>query len=51
MEIDDLKMLSITCVYPRKELGTDVDDTTLSDQGLAPTGVVLVHNKLVSRTM
>lgn len=51
MAVNDVKSLSITCVYPRKELGSDVDDTTLSDQGLAPSGVVLVHNKLVSRTI
>lgn len=50
MEVDDVQSLSITCVYPRKELGSDIDDTTLSDQGLAPSGVVLVQNRLVSKT-
>ena len=42
------QQISITCVYPRKELGFDLDDTNLDQHGLVPSGVILARSKTVS---
>ena len=34
--------MTLTCVYPRKVLGTDLDHSTIDQHGLVPSGVVMV---------
>jgi hypothetical protein len=41
----DVNEVSIHSVYPHKELGSDLDDTTLEENGLSPSGVVIVRTK------
>lgn len=40
----------LTCVYPRKELGIDLDETTLDQHDLVPNGVVIARLKGVCDT-
>jgi hypothetical protein len=44
-EYMDVNEVSIHSVYPHKELGSDLDDTTLEENGLSPSGVVIVRTK------
>ncbi len=43
--------MTLTCVYPRKVLGTDLDHSTIDQHGLVPSGVVIVKIKRVSAIM
>ena len=47
MEVES-SSITLVCVYPRKDLTNDIDDTTLGEQGLSPSGVVIVRTTTVS---